>query len=126
VASVSLATLLALQVTPPLAAKELATAVTAHWAGDIALGAAIGAFGGLKVVRYSHHHPDNFIDRIMLPMRVVPSAQGASILWTIPIGREGALKADCASGAQSPSGVPVGRLGYRGALCTETYQVVAG
>jgi membrane-associated phospholipid phosphatase len=59
----------------------------AHWASDVALGAAIGTFGGLKVVRYSHHHPDNFIDRIMLPMRVVPSTQGASILWTIPIGR---------------------------------------
>ncbi|HEX5971531.1 MAG TPA: phosphatase PAP2 family protein [Gemmatimonadaceae bacterium] len=59
----------------------------AHWASDVALGAAIGTFGGLKVVRYSHHHPDNFVDRIMLPMRVVPTTQGASILWTIPVGR---------------------------------------
>ena len=61
----------------------------AHWASDVALGAAIGTFGGLKVVRYSHHHPDNFIDRIMLPMRVVPSPQGASIFWTIPMGKGG-------------------------------------
>jgi membrane-associated phospholipid phosphatase len=61
----------------------------AHWASDVALGAAIGTFGGLKVVRYSHHHPDNFIDRIMLPMRVVPSPQGASIFWTIPVGNGG-------------------------------------
>lgn len=58
----------------------------AHWASDVALGAAIGTFGGLKVVRYSHHHPDNFVDRIMLPMRVVPTTQGARMWWTVPIG----------------------------------------
>jgi membrane-associated phospholipid phosphatase len=57
----------------------------AHWASDVALGAAIGTFGGLKVVRYSHNHPDNLIDRIMLPMNVQPTLHGASIGWTIPI-----------------------------------------
>src|SRR4051812_26924136 len=38
----------------------------AHWASDVALGAAIGTFTGLKVVRYSHQHPDNPIDRLFL------------------------------------------------------------
>jgi membrane-associated phospholipid phosphatase len=38
----------------------------AHWASDVALGAAIGTFSGLKVVRYSHAHPHNFIDRALL------------------------------------------------------------
>lgn len=56
-----------------------------HWASDVALGAAIGTFGGIKVVRYSHQHPDNFIDRIMLPMNVRATSQGASLGWTIPV-----------------------------------------
>jgi len=60
-----------------------------HWASDVALGAAIGTFGGLKVVRYSHQHPDNFIDRVMLPMHVQPTAHGASLGWTIPVGADG-------------------------------------
>ena len=30
-----------------------------HWASDVVLGAAVGTFSGLKVVRYSHAHPDN-------------------------------------------------------------------
>jgi membrane-associated phospholipid phosphatase len=63
----------------------------AHWSSDVALGAAIGTFGGIKVVRYSHQHPDNFVDRIMLPMHVQPSARGASIGWTIPVGPAGAM-----------------------------------
>jgi len=63
-----------------------------HWASDVALGAAIGTFGGIKVVRYSHHHPDNFIDRVVLPMHVQPSTRGASIGWTIPVGRESVLQ----------------------------------
>ena len=38
----------------------------AHWASDVALGAAIGTFAGLKTVRYSHAHPDNPVDRLVL------------------------------------------------------------
>ena len=63
----------------------------AHWASDVALGAAIGTFGGIKVVRYSHNHPDNLIDRIMLPMNVQPTLRGASLGWTIPIGAGGGM-----------------------------------
>lgn len=37
-----------------------------HWASDIVSGAAIGTFAGIKVVRYSHGHPSNFIDRFFL------------------------------------------------------------
>jgi membrane-associated phospholipid phosphatase len=61
----------------------------AHWASDVALGAAIGTFAGITVVRYSHNHPDNFIDRIMLPMHVQPTVHGASVGWTIPVGAGG-------------------------------------
>lgn len=37
-----------------------------HWASDIVLGAAIGTFSGLKLVRYMHGHPDNRVDRVLL------------------------------------------------------------
>ncbi|MDQ6634166.1 MAG: phosphatase PAP2 family protein, partial [Gemmatimonadota bacterium] len=37
-----------------------------HWASDVVLGAGIGTFSGIKVVRYSHAHPANFIDRVLL------------------------------------------------------------
>jgi len=38
----------------------------AHWASDVMAGAAIGTFTGLKVVRYHHSHPDNYLDRKLL------------------------------------------------------------
>jgi membrane-associated phospholipid phosphatase len=40
-----------------------------HWASDVVLGAAIGTFTGLKVVRYSHAHPNNRLDRAILKDR---------------------------------------------------------
>jgi membrane-associated phospholipid phosphatase len=59
-----------------------------HWASDVALGAGIGTFSGLKVVRYSHAHPDNLIDRIMLRTTVAPDGRGgAYILVTLPAPR---------------------------------------
>jgi len=47
-----------------------------HWASDVVLGAAIGTFGGLKVVRYSHTHPDNKIDRFILHTSFVTMPNG--------------------------------------------------
>jgi len=56
-----------------------------HWASDVALGAGIGTFSGLKVVRYSHSHPDNFIDRVILRTGVVPDGHGGTYLaWSLP------------------------------------------
>jgi membrane-associated phospholipid phosphatase len=37
-----------------------------HWASDVALGALIGTLAGIKVIQYTHDHPDNRLDRIML------------------------------------------------------------
>lgn len=51
-----------------------------HWASDVALGAAIGTFSGLKVVRYSHAHPENMIDRVVLRAMVAPDGRGGGIL----------------------------------------------
>ena len=47
-----------------------------HWASDVVMGAAVGTFGGLKVVRYSHNHPDNFVDRVVLPMQAMVAPDG--------------------------------------------------
>jgi membrane-associated phospholipid phosphatase len=56
-----------------------------HWASDVALGAAVGTFSGLKVVRYSHAHPDNKIDRVMLHAVVTPDGHGGGYLgFTLP------------------------------------------
>ena len=57
-----------------------------HWASDVVLGAGIGTFSGIKVVRYSHAHPDNFIDRVILKTSVVPDGHGGGMLaWTVPV-----------------------------------------
>ena len=56
-----------------------------HWASDVALGAGIGTFSGLKVVKYSHSHPDNRLDRIMLHTSAAPDGQGGMrLIWSAP------------------------------------------
>jgi membrane-associated phospholipid phosphatase len=56
-----------------------------HWASDVALGAAIGTFSGIKVVRYSHGHPTNFIDRFFLGSMVGAGPHGdAQVGFLIP------------------------------------------
>ncbi len=47
-----------------------------HWASDVVVGAGIGTFVGLKVVRYSHQHPDNRLDKILLRTSIVPDGRG--------------------------------------------------
>jgi len=51
-----------------------------HWASDVVLGAAIGTFSGLKVVRYSHAHPDNKLDHFILGASIVPDGHGGGTL----------------------------------------------
>ena len=55
-----------------------------HWASDVALGAAIGTFSGRKVVQYTHTHPTNAIDRVMLHASVMPTRDGAILALTLP------------------------------------------
>jgi membrane-associated phospholipid phosphatase len=57
-----------------------------HWASDIALGAAVGTFSGLKVVRYTHDHPDNFIDRAILKANIASDGRGGALVaWSVPM-----------------------------------------
>jgi membrane-associated phospholipid phosphatase len=56
-----------------------------HWASDVVLGAAIGTFSGLKVVRYSHAHPDNPVDKLMLRATIAPDGRGGAYVgFTLP------------------------------------------
>jgi membrane-associated phospholipid phosphatase len=49
-----------------------------HWASDVVLGAAIGTFAGIKIVRYTRSHPANGLDRALLGKR--------NTRFTVPIG----------------------------------------
>jgi membrane-associated phospholipid phosphatase len=54
-----------------------------HWASDVVMGAGIGTFTGLKIVRYAHAHPDNWIDKIMIHTRVTPTPGGGGMMsWS--------------------------------------------
>lgn len=56
-----------------------------HWASDVMLGAAIGTFSGIKVVQYTHSHPRNRLDRLLLGTHVAPNAHGGvAISWSLP------------------------------------------
>jgi membrane-associated phospholipid phosphatase len=56
----------------------------AHWASDVVLGAAIGTFSGIKVVRYTHGHSNNPIDRRLLGVQLLPTPSGGvGMGWTV-------------------------------------------
>jgi membrane-associated phospholipid phosphatase len=56
----------------------------AHWASDVALGAAIGTFSGIKVVRFNHTHQGDRIDRWLLGVDVVPTPDGrVAVGWNL-------------------------------------------
>lgn len=55
-----------------------------HWASDVLVGAGIGTFAGLKVVRYHDSRPNNWIDRIFLSGSLVPDGTGGRVIrWSI-------------------------------------------
>jgi membrane-associated phospholipid phosphatase len=47
-----------------------------HWASDVLVGAGIGTFTGLKVVRYNTLHPDNRVNRWLLSGSVQANGRG--------------------------------------------------
>jgi membrane-associated phospholipid phosphatase len=55
-----------------------------HWASDVMMGAMIGTMAGIKVVRYSHAHPKNVIDRWLLSGSASRDAAGKVMLrWSV-------------------------------------------
>jgi membrane-associated phospholipid phosphatase len=58
-----------------------------HWASDVIIGAGLGTFAGLKVVRYHNAHPHTFVDRWLLTGSVSPNqAGGHSLHWSVMPG----------------------------------------
>ena len=55
-----------------------------HWASDIAAGGFMGVMAGYKVVSYSHDHPDNRFDRVLLGASVTPEPHGYALSYSIP------------------------------------------
>lgn len=56
----------------------------AHWASDVVLGAAIGTFSGIKVVRFNHSHAHDRLDRWLLGAEVAPAPDGRVALgWSL-------------------------------------------
>ena len=51
-----------------------------HWASDVVVGAALGTFAGLKVVRYHASHPNNKVDRFFLRASIVPAGTSGHAL----------------------------------------------
>jgi membrane-associated phospholipid phosphatase len=55
-----------------------------HWMSDVLVGAGVGTFAGLKVVRYQHSHPGNRLDRWLLKGTLSPAPGGGQALsWSI-------------------------------------------
>jgi membrane-associated phospholipid phosphatase len=58
-----------------------------HWASDVIVGAAIGTFAGIKVVRYQRLHPGNRLDRWLLNASASPSDLRHISLSVLPMFR---------------------------------------
>ncbi len=71
-----------------------------HWASDVALGALIGTFSGWKVVQYSHDHPGDRLDRIMLGTKVAPTKHGLTIGWSSGSGSGASLVSPAGPGGR--------------------------
>ena len=50
-----------------------------HWASDVVIGAAIGTFAGLKIVRFHDSRPNSGVDRIFLTATLVPVGEGHAL-----------------------------------------------
>jgi membrane-associated phospholipid phosphatase len=55
-----------------------------HWASDVLVGAGIGTFAGLKVVRFHDSRPRSGLDRLFLTATLVPDeAGGRTLRWSV-------------------------------------------
>ena len=58
-----------------------------HWASDVIVGAGLGTFAGLKVVRYNEAHPGSRIEKLFLSGSIVPTADGGHAFhWSLMPG----------------------------------------
>jgi membrane-associated phospholipid phosphatase len=67
-----------------------------HWASDVVMGAGIGTFAGLKVVRFNSSHQGNKLDTWLLAGSLIPTDDGGhTVRWSLMPG--------VAIGAKPPS-----------------------
>jgi membrane-associated phospholipid phosphatase len=58
-----------------------------HWASDVIVGAGIGTFAGLKVVRFNRSHSGNKVDKWLLSGSIIPTGDGGHALrWSLMPG----------------------------------------
>lgn len=58
-----------------------------HWASDVIVGAGIGTFAGLKVVRFNNSHSGNKLDTWLLSASITPTSDGGHALrWSLMPG----------------------------------------
>lgn len=58
-----------------------------HWASDVIVGAGIGTFAGLKVVRFNRSHSGNKLDKWLLSGSISPTSDGGHALrWSLMPG----------------------------------------
>ncbi len=58
-----------------------------HWASDVIVGAGIGTFAGLKVVRFNRSHSGNTLDKWLLSGSISPTSDGGHALrWSLMPG----------------------------------------
>jgi len=58
-----------------------------HWASDVIVGAGIGTFAGLKVVRFNDSHSGNKLDKLLLSGALIPTADGGhTVRWSLMPG----------------------------------------
>ena len=55
-----------------------------HWASDILAGAFMGVFAAYKVTKYSHDHPTNRFDRVLLKASVTQAENGQVLVGFSP------------------------------------------
>jgi membrane-associated phospholipid phosphatase len=55
-----------------------------HWASDVIVGAGIGTFAGLKVVRFNSSHDGNKLDKFFLAGSIIPTEDGGHMVrWSV-------------------------------------------
>jgi membrane-associated phospholipid phosphatase len=55
-----------------------------HWASDVIVGAGIGTFAGLKVIRFNSSHAGNRLDNFLLSGSIVAAGDGGHTLrWSV-------------------------------------------
>ena len=58
-----------------------------HWASDVLMGAGIGTFAGLKVVRFNTSHSGNKLDSWLLSGSLIPTSDGGqTVRWSLMPG----------------------------------------